>query len=271
MAAPRPPPIPGPRRRVGLSAPAITQRGRRHTSYSYTLPNNIMSEDDRKMFVGGLDWSTSETSLSEYFRGYGELESVSLKTDRDTGRSKGYAFIVFADATDLDTVVAKGTHVIDGRRVEPSKANKKPADTQRCKVFVGGLKPELSEEDIRTHFLQFGEISELALPTDKMTQTRKAFGFVTFEEEGPVTTLLRDPKQWINDVEVEVKRATPRSNGGGGGGGGFGGGGRVYSRGGGGSYYGGGGGGYNQRSNYGGGGGGGGGYGGGYNQRHQPY
>jgi len=230
----------------------------------------MVSEDDRKMFVGGLDWNTSESGLSDYFGTFGELESVSLKTDRDTGRSKGYAFIVFANAEDLDTVVAKGTHTIDGRRVEPSKANKKPAG-QRCKVFVGGLKSQLTEDDIRNHFLQFGAIEELALPIDKMTQTRKAFGFVTFEEEAPVTSLLRDPKQWINDVEVEVKRATPRSSGGGGGfGGGGGGGGRVYSRGGGGSYYGGGqGGGYNGRSGYGGGGGGG--YGGGYNQRHQPY
>jgi len=214
----------------------------------------MVPEDDRKLFVGGLDWGTSESSLSEYFGSYGELESVSLKTDRDTGRSKGFAFIVFVDPNDLDTVVAAGTHVIDGRRVEPRKANKKPAG-QTCKIFVGGLKPQLSDGDIRQHFQQFGEITELELPTDKMTQTRKGFCFVTFTEEGPVTVLLRDPKQWINDVEVEVKRATPRNNAGGG----FGGGGRGGGRGRGGC----------SRSS---GGGGGGSYGGGYgNGRHQPY
>merc|ERR1711970_668005 len=81
-----------------------------------------MSEDDRKLFVGGLNWDTSEDGLNNYFSNYGQLESCKLITDRDTGRSKGFAFIVFMDANDMETVIQEGTHSIDGRDVQPRKA-----------------------------------------------------------------------------------------------------------------------------------------------------
>ncbi|CAL4163584.1 unnamed protein product, partial [Meganyctiphanes norvegica] len=81
-----------------------------------------MSEDDRKMFVGGISWNTTEDGLYEYFGNYGQLESVKVITDRETGRSKGFAFIVFADANVLETVLSASPHTIDGRSVEPRRA-----------------------------------------------------------------------------------------------------------------------------------------------------
>lgn len=74
------------------------------------------------MFLGGISWNTTEESLSDYFSSYGQLESVKVITDRETGRSKGFAFIVFYDQNDLENVLAQGTHTIDGRSVEPRRA-----------------------------------------------------------------------------------------------------------------------------------------------------
>jgi len=81
-----------------------------------------MSEDDRKMFVGGISWDTTEQGLSDYFSSYGQLESVKLITDRETGRSKGFAFVVFYEQNDLESVLAQGSHEIDGRSVTPRRA-----------------------------------------------------------------------------------------------------------------------------------------------------
>merc|ERR1739842_153285 len=81
-----------------------------------------MSEDDRKIFVGGISWDTTEEGLNEYFSSYGQLESVKLITDRETGRSKGFAFVVFYEQSDLESVLAQGTHEIDGRSVTPRRA-----------------------------------------------------------------------------------------------------------------------------------------------------
>jgi len=81
-----------------------------------------MSEDDRKLFVGGISWDTTEEGLNEYFSTYGQLESVKLITDRETGRSKGFAFIVFYEQKDCDSVLEQEQHEIDGRSVTPRKA-----------------------------------------------------------------------------------------------------------------------------------------------------
>lgn len=74
------------------------------------------------MFVGGISWDTTEQGLSDYFSSYGQLESVKLITDRETGRSKGFAFVVFYEQNDLESVLAQGSHEIDGRSVTPRRA-----------------------------------------------------------------------------------------------------------------------------------------------------
>ena len=53
----------------------------------------------KKLYVGNLDYSTTEQVLRELFAPFGEVTSVSLITDRMTGRSKGFAFVEMADST----------------------------------------------------------------------------------------------------------------------------------------------------------------------------
>jgi cold-inducible RNA-binding protein len=50
-----------------------------------------------KLFVGGLSFSTSTDRLREVFAGVGAVESASVVTDRDTGRSRGFGFVEMAD------------------------------------------------------------------------------------------------------------------------------------------------------------------------------
>ena len=55
----------------------------------------MADEDDRKLFVGGLPQEVSEEELNEHFGQFGEIESVNLKTDPNTGRSRGFCFVVY--------------------------------------------------------------------------------------------------------------------------------------------------------------------------------
>ena len=64
----------------------------------YVLILCFLAIDDRKLFVGGLSWETKEEHLQAYFGNFGTLEKVELKLDPVTGRSRGFAFIVFENA-----------------------------------------------------------------------------------------------------------------------------------------------------------------------------
>jgi len=162
-------------------------------------------DDDRKLFVGGLSWETTEKELREHFKAYGDIESINVKTDPNTGRSRGFAFIVFNSADAIEKVIGAGDHVINGKKVDPKKAK-----ARHGKIFVGGLKPELTDDDIKNFFNQFGNIVEVEMPFDKTKNQRKGFCFITFEQESVVTELLKTPKQSISGHEVDVKKATPK-------------------------------------------------------------
>lgn len=119
------------------------------------------------------------------------------------------------------------------------------------KVFVGGLNPEVPQDEVSEYFGQFGSVVELDLPFDRMKNQRRAFCFVTFDSADAVTRATKQERQVIKDgVEVDVKRATPRPRGGGGRGS-FGGGGRGRGSGDGYQRRGGSGGGYRSGGGYG--------------------
>lgn len=170
-------------------------------------------DDERKLFVGGLSWETSDKELREHFGTFGEIESVNVKTDPTTGRSRGFAFIVFKTADAIDKVVASGDHVINNKKIDPKKAK-----ARQGKIFVGGLSTELTDDDIKNYFAQYGTIVQMEMPYDKSKNQRKGFCFITFESEQIVTELLKTPKQSIKGKEVDVKKATPKPDGGMGGG-----------------------------------------------------
>ena len=116
------------------------------------------------------------------------------------------------------------------------------------KLYVGNLPYSVTEDQLRELFSQVGEISDVAIVSDRYTGQSKGFGFVEMaSDEAADEAIRRFDGQQMDNRQMVVNEARPREDRGGGGG-----------RGG----YGGGGGG-GRGGGYGGGGGGGGGYGGG--------
>jgi RNA recognition motif-containing protein len=76
-----------------------------------------------KLFVGGLSFSTSNERLREAFAACGSVESASVVTDRDTGRSRGFGFVEMATNEDAEAAISKlnGTS-LDGRAIQVEKA-----------------------------------------------------------------------------------------------------------------------------------------------------
>ena len=58
------------------------------------------------MFVGGLNWDTSEDSLRRYFGQFGPVSSCTVMRDGSSGRSRGFAFVTFVDPKSVNAVMA---------------------------------------------------------------------------------------------------------------------------------------------------------------------
>src|SRR5262245_10339632 len=77
----------------------------------------------KKLFVGNLSFQTTENDITSAFETYGAVESVSIITDRDTGRSKGFGFVVMTDADGADKAIAQlNGSQLDGRALTVNEA-----------------------------------------------------------------------------------------------------------------------------------------------------
>ena len=82
----------------------------------------------KKLFVGGLSWGTTDDGLQGAFSQFGEISEAKVITDRETGRSRGFGFVTFADDEGADRAIAEmdGTE-LDGRTIKVNEAQDKPA------------------------------------------------------------------------------------------------------------------------------------------------
>jgi RNA recognition motif-containing protein len=91
----------------------------------------------KKIFVGNLDFGATEDSVRALFEPYGAVDSVSVITDRDTGRSRGFAFVEMADAGQADAAInaLNGTN-LGGRTLNINEA--RPKVDRGDRGFGGG-------------------------------------------------------------------------------------------------------------------------------------
>lgn len=80
----------------------------------------------RKLYVGNLPYSATEQSLREAFAASGTVDTVSIITDRDTGQSKGFAFVEMASDGEAQAATqAMNGKMLDGRQIKVNEAKPK--------------------------------------------------------------------------------------------------------------------------------------------------
>jgi len=177
-----------------------------------------MSEDDRKLFAGGLPQDVSEADLKDYFGNYGTVSSVTLKMDPATGRSRGFAFVVFSDVESLQSALGQ-EHTMKNKKVAVKKAASKQG-----KIYVGKFNNPITEDEIRSHFEQYGNVVEIQRPVDRSKNSEpKNFCFITFDKEESANQLLGKGGVNVAGQDVEIKKVTVKPQDGMGGPGGRGG------------------------------------------------
>ncbi len=81
-----------------------------------------------KLFVGGLSWGTSSDGLLQAFEAYGEVVEAKVIMDRETGRSRGFGFVTFAQDDDAARAIeGLNDHELDGRQIRVNEARERTA------------------------------------------------------------------------------------------------------------------------------------------------
>ena len=79
-----------------------------------------------KLFIGNLSFRATEDELTEVFSQHGKLEEVKIILDRETGRSRGFAFVTFTDEIAAKAALALDGAAINGRDIRVSIATERP-------------------------------------------------------------------------------------------------------------------------------------------------
>lgn len=169
----------------------------------------IPAKDEGKMFIGGLNWETTDESMKNYFSQFGEVTECTVMRDNNTGRSRGFGFLTFKDPKIVSVVLAR-EHFLDGKIIDPKRAIPREEQEKTAKIFVGGVGPDVTENDFQTFFEQYGTVIDAQLMMDKDTGRPRGFGFVTFDSEDAVETIVAEKFLDLKGKPIEVKRAEPR-------------------------------------------------------------
>ncbi|OIT37706.1 PREDICTED: polyadenylate-binding protein RBP47C-like [Nicotiana attenuata] len=200
------------------------------TYFSMTMPNadqpfrlnwaSFSTGDKRSnngsglsIFVGDLAADVTDTLLHETFaKKYPSVKAAKVVIDANTGRSRGYGFVRFADDNERSQAMTEMNGVYCSSRpmrigaATPRKSSgylqhysslggysnsaspqgsQPDVDSTNTTIFVGGLDPNVSDEDLRQPFAQYGEIASVKIPVGK------GCGFVQFAKRNDAEKALQ--------------------------------------------------------------------------------
>ncbi|KAF7301266.1 HnRNP A1-gamma isoform [Mycena indigotica] len=186
-----------------------------HATQTYVSGDTVFGKkpsemhDSGKMFIGGLNWETTDEGLRNYFSQFGKVDACTIMRD-PSGTSRGFAFMTFEDAASVSLVLGK-EHVLDGKAIDPKRAIPREEHLRNTRYFVGGLSPNTTSESMKAFFSSYGKVVDATVMVDRETGRGKGFGFVTFEDATNADQLVGKLGLQIDDKEIEVKMAQPRS------------------------------------------------------------
>jgi len=87
---------------------------------------------DKKLYVGNLSYNTTDEKLRSLFAEYGEIESVNVITDRETGRPRGFGFVEMTTQQAAEAAISGlNGKMVDDRAIKVNKANPQPDRDRR--------------------------------------------------------------------------------------------------------------------------------------------
>lgn len=167
--------------------------------------------------------NATERNIYEFFvkANVGKVRDVRLIKDQKTGKSKGVAYVEFYTPESVLLAMALSGQPLLGMpviiqasqaeinrqaqatkyRQELQKKNSRKDDTM--KLYIGNIKPSMTDSEIRAIFSPFGEIELIEVPRDPHTGKNKGVAFVTFSRRKDAKVAIDS----MNDGVFEVREA----------------------------------------------------------------
>uniref|UniRef100_A0A914HNG6 RRM domain-containing protein n=1 Tax=Globodera rostochiensis TaxID=31243 RepID=A0A914HNG6_GLORO len=177
---------------------------------------SLEPEQFRKLFIGGLSLNTTDESLHAFYAQYGVLVDCIVMRDAQTKRSRGFGFVSFQSADEVDAAMTARPHTIDGKVVDPKRAvpreqsAKAESNVSTKRLYVSGVRDEHDEETFLRYFTDFGPVAKVEIIQDKNTNKARGFAFVTFDDYDPVDKCVLLKSHMIGGYRCDVKKALSR-------------------------------------------------------------
>lgn len=179
---------------AGILMPNADQAFRLNWATFSTGDKGSDNVTDLSIFVGDLAADVTDSVLHETFSSsYPSVKAAKVVYDANTGRSKGYGFVRFGDESERSQAMTQMNGVYCSSRpmrigaATPRKSSghqqggqsngtssQSEADSTNTTIFVGGLDSNVTDEDLKQTFSQYGEIASVKIPVGK------GCGFVQF-------------------------------------------------------------------------------------------
>uniref|UniRef100_A0A2C9VZJ3 RRM domain-containing protein n=1 Tax=Manihot esculenta TaxID=3983 RepID=A0A2C9VZJ3_MANES len=155
--------------------------------------NQGSSGENKTIWIGDLHHWMDENYLHTCFASTGEIASIKVIRNKQTGLSEGYGFVEFFTHAAAEKVLQNYTGILMPNTEQPFRLNwatfssggyasngasgqgfQSDGDSTNTTIFVGGLDPNVTDEDLKHPFSQYGEIVSVKIPVGK------GCGFVQF-------------------------------------------------------------------------------------------
>jgi len=167
-------------------------------------------------YVVNLSYETEYNTLKDIFSAHGRVQKIFVPKNKATGQNKGIAFVTMESEEVRDaTIAALNETQIDGRTVYVDKAKprgevtKKPKE-EETKLYIGNISYETTAEDLETAFSEYGAVSNVYLPTDRISGNPRGFAFLAMSPSEAEKAIEAFDGTQLGGRNIEVKVSLPR-------------------------------------------------------------
>ncbi|KAL2557293.1 UBP1-associated protein 2B [Forsythia ovata] len=178
----------------------------------------------RKIFVHGLGWDANVEILTSVFGKYGEIEDCKVVTDKASGKSKGYGFILYKHRNGARKALMQPQKKIGTRMTSCQLASAGPVQTAppaavatvptppvseytQRKIYISNVSAELDPNKLLEFFSKFGEIEEGPLGLDKQTGKPRGFCLFVYKSQESAKKALEEPHKNFEGHTLHCQKA----------------------------------------------------------------